>query len=344
MKRLVIIAGLVLLALAAFIASLYIFSEPMQDGKPVSYWISQMGTMNSSGKWIGETALNKMKPEKVVPYLVQTIGKKKQPETKLHRIYRHYYNQIPDLARRHLADPALSPQTDLIQMRAAYYLSNLGEKKNLSAIAAIPKLAPFLNDTNAATRFYSAIALSGFGKEASPAMPIIVNLLQTRPENVNDPMFTLLAQHAPEAKTAIPPLQKNLRNSSGFIRIECAKTLWKLDQTQVDLIRPVAMEASTNNDEGVRIESASLLWRMDKDPKPVVPILIGLLNDDSRAFDYRAIHLLKSIGPQASNAIPALSDWLKRNRATKARSAPFVVETADEAMKAMGGSPGIKSK
>jgi len=107
-----------------------------------------------------------------------------------------------------------------------------------------------------------------------------------------------------------------------------------MDPSYVDLVRPVAKKFSASEDAGIRIESASLLWRIDMDPAPVVPVLIGLLNDDDQAYDYRTILLLKRIGPGASNAIPALTELLNRTK----RKEQFFLKAAADALAAMGGA------
>ncbi len=100
-----------------------------------------------------------------------------------------------------------------------------------------------------------------------------------------------------------------------------------------NLVRPVAMRWTTGEDAGLRMESATLLWRIDEDPAPVVPILIGLLNEDDHPYDYRTILLLKQIGPGASNAIPALTERLKRSK----RKEPYYLKAAEAALDAMRG-------
>lgn len=289
-----------------------------------------MGHRDASGGLVGETALDKMGSTKTVPYLVRTIETTSQKESSWHRVYRTHYHEIPSFVRKHLADPASQIPNDLTRNRAAYYLARLGSKKDPSAEAAIPKLVALLDDRDGPCRFCAANALTGFGKDAASALPVIIRLLKTDATKVNYPMFELLEKsEGPETIEAIPTLRANLNRTNAFLQIGCAMVLWKLDHAQADVVRPVVLRLSAGEDPGTRIECASLLWQMDKNPDIVTPILTALLNDDSHPYDYRTMLLLEDMGPESKATKPALSAWLQRNRSTKPA---FVVKLADKVM------------
>jgi len=326
------LAGLALLVVAG-LGALWSSVEPTQDGKPVSYWISQLGTSGSGA----EAALDKLGPEKSLGYLMRSIRGEVQQKPKWHRLYDRHYSQLPKLLRQRLPAPLPGPSRDRIefaQSRAAYYLIHLADTHLSSVRIAIPELVSLLENSNHNTRFSAGIALSGFGTNAAPAIPVIENLLNEHPEKIHDIMLRLMEKCGPGAARALPTLGNCLASSNGLISIGCARTLWRLDPSQAALVRPVARKWTEAKDAGVRIESASLLWRMDRNPLPVVPVLIQLLKEDDHPFDYRSILLLKEIGPGATNAIPVLSERLKR----KPRNEPFFLKAADEALQAMGAS------
>lgn len=331
-KGRIILAGFILLSLAV-LSVVWSSLEPTQDGKSVSYWISQLGTSGSGS----EAALDKLGPEKTIPYLLRTIAGKDLEGSGWQRFYGRHYSKIPALLRQRL--PALQPaqtreRIEFIQSRAADYLVHLADKHPSSAGIAVPQLVPLIESSNWSTRFSAGIALSGFGSNAAPAVPVIEKLLKNNPEKIHDTMLNVLERCGPEAKRTIPTLKNCLGSSNGLLSIQCARTLWRLDPSQADLVRPVGTRWSAGKDAGLRIESASLLWRIDKDPAPVMPVLVGLLNEDDHPFDYRTILLLKQIGPGASNAIPALTEMLNR----KPRKEAFVLKAADEALQAMSGA------
>jgi hypothetical protein len=148
-------------------------------------------------------------------------------------------------------------------------------------------------------------------------------------------MLSVLEKCGPGAKSTIPTLKNCLASTNGHLAIQCARTLWALDPAHAELARPVANRLCAAKDAGIRIESASLLWRIDEDPAPVVPVLVGLLNEDDHPYDYRTVLLLKQIGPGAKDAIPALTAWLNRTK----RNEAFMLKAAAEALDAMRGTP-----
>jgi len=306
--------------------------EPAVDGKPISYWVSQLGDSHAA------TALDKLGTEKTIPYLLRVIAGKDLEGSARQRFYRRHFNKIPAFLRQRLPAPQPAPSpgtTESIQTRAGYYLAQLANKHPSSAAKAIPDLVSLLESTNRITRFSAGIALSGFGSNAAPAVPVIEKLLRYDPEKIHDVMLTVLEKCGPKGKTAIPTLKDCLSSTNGHLAIPCARTLWAMDPSYAELVRPVATKFSTAEDAGTRIESASLLWRIDTNPAPVVPVLIGLLNEDDHPFDYRTFLLLKRIGPGASNAIPALTERLKRTK----RKEEYFLKAAADALAAMGGAP-----
>jgi hypothetical protein len=192
-----------------------------------------------------------------------------------------------------------------------------------------------LEHTNFSTRLSASTALSRFGSNAVPAIPVIERLINKDPEKVHGIMLRVLEQCGPEARRAIPTLRMSAATGERHLSIHCARTLWSVDPSQADFVRPIARRLSEAQDPGIQIESADLLWRMDKDPAPVVPILVRLLKREKNPYDYRTVLLLREIGPGARDAIPALNEQLKRSR----RRESFFFRAGEEALQAMGGVP-----
>jgi HEAT repeat protein len=185
------------------------------------------------------------------------------------------------------------------------------------------------------TRFKAGDALCKLGTNAAPAIPAIIRLLETNPDKFHDVMIRVLENCPNEAQAFKPTLEKNLQSPSPYIRINCARTLWVLDHSYADQARLVARKSLSESDAGIRVEGASLLWRLDHDAKAVVPTLIALLSDHDKAYEYRTIKFLGSIGPQAKEAIPAIQDWLKSGRMHEA----FATNAAVVAIQKIEGKP-----
>jgi len=185
------------------------------------------------------------------------------------------------------------------------------------------------------TRFKAGDALCKLGTNAAPAIPAIMRLLETYPDKFHDVMIHVLENCPKEAQSSKPTLEKYLQSPNPQIRISCARTLWVLDHSYANQVRPVARTSLSESDAGIRVEGASLLWRLDHDAKAVVPTLIALLNDSQMAYDYRTIRFLGNIGPQAKEAIPAIQKWLKSGRMHEA----FETKAAVDALQKIEGKP-----
>ena len=64
-------------------------------------------------------------------------------------------------------------------------------------------------------------------------------------------------------------------------------------------------------------------------------MLFRSLSDPDKAYDYRTIKFLGSIGPQAKEAIPAIQDWLKSGR----RHESFATNAAIAALQKIESKP-----
>lgn len=180
----------------------------------------------------------------------------------------------------------------------------------------VNELASQLSAADFNTRITAAQELFKLGSNAAPAVATIGWLLETEPDKVHDVMLGVLEHCPSEAQTLKPTLAKYLTSSNINLRMSCARTLWVLDHSYADSVRPVANTLlRLTDDTGRQVEAASLLWRMDHDPEEVVPTLTTLLTAPATAYDYRTIRLLGQIGPSAKEAVPALQDWLKSRRA-----------------------------
>src|SRR5262245_38023901 len=119
-KRRILLAGFSLLAIVVF-AIVWFSSEPAVDDTPISYWISQLGTSGAKA----EAALDKLGPEKTIPYLLRAMAGKDLEGSARQRFYRRHYNKIPAFLRQRLPAPQPAPTlgtAEYIQTRAGYYL------------------------------------------------------------------------------------------------------------------------------------------------------------------------------------------------------------------------------
>src|SRR5262245_56913493 len=145
------LVGFSLLVVVAF-ALLWSSMEPVQDGKPLSYWIRDLGTSGSGSK----DALDKLGPKRTIPYLLRTLSGEDQPTSAWQRFYARHYAKVPSILRKRLPVPLPTQARDRIehtQSSAAYYLAQLAEKHPSQAMIAVPHLVPLLEHSNGITRF-----------------------------------------------------------------------------------------------------------------------------------------------------------------------------------------------
>jgi hypothetical protein len=325
---LVLGASAVILVVVAGGSILLNFLEPSVDGAPASFWVTQLGASQPQADR-ATTALDKL-GEKAIPFLIATIGCEPQSETFLQRFGRQVYVWAPGWLRPLLPAPRARQASEIQHARtqASYYLGSLVRKAPPLANLAIPGLQTLLRHTNAEIRFSAALALTGFGTNARPILGTVGEILRTDPVLINDPLLVSVEHCGPQANVLVPALQDVLAITNLPRRMSIARTLWSLDHSQADLVRPIALAFTKSADAGNRIEAASLLWRMDGDPQVVVPTLVGLLQDADQAFDYRTLRMLKAIGPAAKAAVPALTRWLESPQPRP----EFVTRTAIEAL------------
>src|SRR5262245_9774289 len=69
------------------------------------------------------------------------------------------------------------------------------------------------------TRFKAGDALRKLGTNAAPAIPAVMQLLETNPEKFHDVMIRVLENCPSEAQSCKPTLEKSLQSSSPFVRI-----------------------------------------------------------------------------------------------------------------------------
>jgi hypothetical protein len=150
-------------------------------------------------------------------------------------------------------------KTEFVQRRAGQYLASLGRKHPSCARVAVPKLVPLLEHTNFSTRFSAGMALSSFGSNAAPAIPVIERLISDNPEMVHDIMLRILERCGPEAKRVIPTL-RSAAIGDRILSIQCARTLWVLDTSQADFVRPIALRfiGSTRSWHSDRVGGSAL--------------------------------------------------------------------------------------
>jgi HEAT repeat protein len=155
-------------------------------------------------------------------------------------------------------------------------------------------------------------------KQATDANP------QLRLESVH-----ALAKIGLEAKIAIPPLIKLLRDNDEQVRSTAHQALRKMGQPAVTALTELLHDKNLS----VRTSAAQALEVFGPDAKSAVPALAELLGDSTASFV--AAYALGSIGPEARYAIPKLIALLQENNDSRSAYASALGHIGPEAKAAV---------
>ena len=134
------------------------------------------------------------------------------------------------------------------------------------------------------------------------AIPALVEAVGASDPGVSEKAILLLSLLAEQAQVAVPAITKSLNDKDMYVRLAAAKGLWNIT----------------------------------KEPTHAVPALIKLLDEkafaspdgeDRRRFMQTVIEALGRIGPEAQDAVPALTKKSKDKNRHVAASAAFALKS-----------------
>jgi hypothetical protein len=151
-----------------------------------------------------------------------------------------------------------------------------------------PVMIARLSDSNSMTRLYSAWFLGDQGPKASKAVPALILALHlsdagpgpSQTSAARGWVILALGRIGPDANSAVPTLTKLMEDS----------------------------------DPGVRWKAAAAIWRINSNVDNTLPVLVRELpaSEEKRPF----VEMLGEMGPRAKDAVPALEEELKKDRAS----------------------------
>jgi len=174
----------------------------------------------------------------------------------------------------------------------------------------ISALAAAAADPVKAVRKDAVSSLGNLGSDSKQALQPLMKALRDP-----DCEIRLSAVHAIDEigacdKRIIEALRGAFSDPHALVRREAFRVVGRQGQRAKDEL-PSLSDAMANNTGSVRVEAALALWRVAR-IKSVVPSLVQILDDRNAhsATRARAARALKSIGPDAKDAIPALVNAL----------------------------------
>ena len=265
-------------------------SEPVYDGKPISFWLSGTPTPGKGPDYKIARDTN------AIPFLVKALNYSLSDRAK----NKHTPGQPPEARGR---------------SHAAMVLMHMGPL----AEPAIPALTrAWKNDDDPMVRLYAVLALVGIGKGDR-------NVVMALSEALRDPLRCRLATNAlleldPEAAAragiSMPALVSSLAATNpDSVRSAAAAALAELKQGNTSLVAAWT-EALSDKDEFVRREATNALLCLGSDAAKKagisIPLLLGRLAAASH-WIYRsdAAWALGQIGERDKAAVAALAEALR---------------------------------
>jgi len=170
---------------------------------------------------------------------------------------------------------------------ATYALGQIGP----NAVGAVEPLGKIVADKydHEYVRGGAAWALGRIGPGAEPAVPRLIETLESKPQPVASVRRTVpeaLGNMGPAAKAAVPTLVKLL----------------------------------DDEDRGVRVNAAAALWKIARHER-AIPALVAMLRSGTGTLPYKAAVALGELGPEAERAVTALIDALRHPQEDVPRAA-----------------------
>ena len=192
---------------------------------------------------------------------------------------------------------------------------------------SVKQLIAALHDEDESVRINAAIDLA---KRGNPnAIPVLIETLGHESQAIR---FRWVRQAFENLGIqAVPPLMDALTGRDSRVLVSAAYVLYCLDNTKIDVVVPVLVNALSDANEAVRFEAAQTLGEIGKPAQAAVPALTWMLNnrcetaEDSRPIWFTssdcsaAAYALAVIGEPVSDVVSALVGVLGRSDVTSDR-------------------------
>jgi len=185
-------------------------------------------------------------------------------------------------------------------------LANIGPQ----AVAAVPMLKGFLEDTNLLYRMFGSRAYWRITGDAQTVLPILTDAL------LKEKIYwaaQILEEMGPAARGAVEGLRESFRTGEPDTGLYVYKALIAIDPSNppdIQKIRDLLESQSTNTRRG----AAEVLWEHNHDLEEVLPTFIKVLPECEHFYggETRILNFFGQMGPRASDALPAIREILEK--------------------------------
>lgn len=285
-------------------------------------------------------------PEQFLPLL----GKKLRDADPSVRV--HALNALANIGKPAVPLLIEALQRDKDAFWACLVLAEIGP----DAQAAVPELLRLVDHENPEVRREALLALAEIGEGSPETISKIAGLLEDPTPGVALGAAYVLGKIGPEAQSASDKLKQHVDAEDPIMQTVALWALARVNPNEKEWFRravPLLVERLTDNRQNVREAAVQALMDLNPPPgslipqlkkvldqanaetvsraldalatlgKPAVPRLIAAMEHDEVRM--RAAMILGRIGPEAEEAIPALTEALKDPRSEVRREAVFAL-------------------
>lgn len=191
-----------------------------------------------------------------------------------------------------------------IRLPAIAALRNIGPQ----AKVALPALRKAFLDGQR-DQVILARALLNIEREPNDVVPTLVKCLEQKATSKRDRIVALLGDLGPWAAPGVPALVEALDDKSGLSKTSVIEALGMIGPPAAMAVPKLCDLLRHDEDEYVRSYAAEALGNIC-DPR-AVPVLIAAIEDNDAEVRWEAIYALELLGPQATEALPALVRLIK---------------------------------
>jgi HEAT repeat protein len=190
------------------------------------------------------------------------------------------------------------------QVTAKTDLAVLLARMGKDASPAIPKLVELLEHSNPMTRQRAAYALSKIGgSEVMPAVPGLIGMLSARKSYVREMAASTLGTIGPAAGRSIRPLIGRLADEDEDTRAAAARALGEIGPTDAAVL--AALTAAMKDESGrVRSRVAPVLAKNAPVTKEMINVFIAASEDNQRAVMTACDIFFDRLGPGERELFP----------------------------------------
>ncbi|MBA4389069.1 MAG: hypothetical protein C0404_13895 [Verrucomicrobia bacterium] len=190
---------------------------------------------------------------------------------------------------------------------------------------AVPRLIRNLSDSYFVARSSAADALGMIGPAAKDAVPHLIKVIEQQKGDPVRSALWALDRIGPAARQAVPVIITMLDHGNRGLRLAAIDALGSIRPTEEDVVHQLAARI-VHKDMELNHHIARAMERIGR---PAVHTFVKVVTGENAELRVLAIRSLGNIGPDAKQAIPALTGALDDHRAagpiSSAASAPRTV-------------------